>query len=314
MKNLFKNCLSVEEVDGWLIPTRFTAAQLDYYAGSEPTLKRSRATSGITLAFRTAANKISFDYSIGHRARDWATFDVTVDGILFTSLEITDNEGRVELSLPGDESSEIRIYLPHLVEVKLRNLSSDASLIPVSDRAKRWLVLGDSITQGMVSRHPSNTYPTVISEQLCIETLNLGVGGIEFNSDELDYVGFDPDIITVALGCNDWGEADYNGTVARVTKYFDKLLSLYKNTERIYAIIPIWLGHEDEVRLGMNFRQHREAIAEAISRYPSVKTVDGYKLVPKMPEFFGDPGGRCVHPNDEGFLHYALALMKFIDF
>ena len=68
-----------------------------------------------------------------------------------------------------------------------------------------WLALGDSITQGMVAIRPSGIYPSLISERFGLGLINAGVGGIRFDSDEIDYIGFEPDIITVALGCNDWG-------------------------------------------------------------------------------------------------------------
>ena len=315
MKELFKNVLRVDEKDGWFIPCRFTDAQLNTYSESEPTRIRSAAASAVALAFKTSAEKLSLEYSISARARDWAAFDVLSDGVLFSSKIIEDNEGIVDLDLPGDPSAEVRVYLPHLVAIKIRNIRSDAPLIPVPDRSKKWLVLGDSITQGMVSIHPSSAYPMILAEHYGVDILNQGVGGIEFEPRELDSVGFEPDMITVALGCNDWGRANADGMRAVVTEYLEKLLSLYK-TENIYLITPIWRSDEytSEENKGISFGDHREAIRDAASKFPTVKIIDGYKLLPKLEHLFGDPDGRRrVHPNDEGFMRYALALMKYIE-
>ncbi len=64
----------------------------------------------------------------------------------------------------------------------------------------------------------------------------------------------------------------------------------------------------------MTFAQHREVIREAASRYPFINIIDGYDLVPHTVAYFGDPSDLKVHPNDEGFLRYALSLLKHMVF
>ena len=314
MKEFFKNCLFVDEIDGWYVPSRFTRSQLEYYGREDSTWKRSTATSSVILRFRTSATKLSLDYKIICKAREWALFDVLSDGVLYSSLSLTEDDGRVELSLPGDSEREISVYLPHLVNIQIKNITSDAPLIPVADRCLRYLALGDSITQGMVARHPFSAYPTLLSEAFDCELINAGVGGIEFNSEELDYIGYEPDLITVALGTNDWGAEDALGMKGRVCAYLDKLLSLYK-CRRIYAITPTWRSDEERIRPNIiTFAEHRAAIAEAIAQYHEIKLIDGYTLVPHDLSLFGDPANapRQVHPNEEGFLHYANNLIKTI--
>ncbi len=311
MKELFKNCLFVDEVDGWYIPSRFTRKQLEYYRKEFPTLIRSNASSSVALRFFTSATKLTFDYKIGYKARNWAVIDVICDGELYSSLSLDADEGIAELTLPGEPESDITVFLPHLVAIKIKNIEANAPLIPVTDSFLRWLALGDSITQGMVARSPSSPYPSAISVALGNDLLNAAVGGIEFNADELDYIGYDPDLITVALGTNDWGSVTREELTARVTAYFDKLLSLYK-CDSIYVITPIWRSDDDKIASGMTFAEHRSVIAEAISRYPGIKIVDGYELVPHDPALFGDPGERQVHPNEQGFEHYSSNLFKII--
>lgn len=313
MKELFKNCLFVDERDGWYFSSRFTRAQLELYERSEATWKRSRSPSSVTLRFKTAATELSLDYKIFGKARDWAVFDVVSDGKLFSSVTLDADEGRAELSLPGDPEREVSIYLPHLVVVCIKSIKADAPLYPVPERKMRWLALGDSITQGMVARHPLSAYPSLMSEDLGYEVINAGVGGIEFNTDELDYIGFEPDLITVALGTNDWNGISTGDMTARVTAYFDKLLSLYK-CEKIYAITPIWRSDDGKAKSGVSFSEHRAAIAEAIARYPEIKMVDGYTLVPHDLSLFGDPkdAPRQVHPNEQGFAHYSKNLLNEI--
>ena len=90
--------------------------------------------------------------------------------------------------------------------------------------------------------------------------------------------------------------------------------NLYK-CRRIYAITPTWRSDEGKIiPNGITFAEHRAAIAEAIAEYPEIKLVDGYTLVPHDLSLFGDPKDavRQVHPNDEGFIHYANNLIKEI--
>ena len=310
MKNLFKNCVSVSESDGWLTPLRFTEKQIAVYAKAESKLIRCKSASSVCLAFKSSAKYISFDYCINGCAREWAFVDVVVGGLLQSSTEISVKGGSVTIPLTGNSELETRVYLPHLVCISIKNIKSDAPLIPTEKREKSWLILGDSITQGMVAKKPSNAYPSLLSEWYGCEAYNEGVGGIAFNKDELDYLGFEPDIISIALGTNDWGiEREIFET--NVREYLDKLISLYA-CRNIYIILPIWRSDDGGISAGMTFREHSAIIAKVASEYPFIKVIDGYKLVPPMPELFGDPSGRLVHPNDEGFLRYAFALVKEI--
>ena len=308
MKNLFKNCLSVKECDGWLTPTRFTDGMEKNYAKSEPRSVRCGCPASVCLAFHTKATKLSFEYRIGGKARQWAVVDVTCDGVLYGSVSLLGTTGRVELDLPGDERVEVRVYLPQLVCIDLRNISANAPLVPTEKREKLWLALGDSITQGMVAKHPSLTYPTLLSEHLDCDLINYGVGGIRFEEETLDYIGVEPDMITVALGCNDFGTLDTDTVKANMRAYLNKLTKLY-TCENVYAILPIWRC-DDATRMG-DFDAHREAIREIYSEYSHIKLIDGYCLVPKLEEFYGDPEGN-IHPNDTGFLLYALKLAKLL--
>ncbi len=75
----------------------------------------------------------------------------------------------------------------------------------------------------------------------------------------------------------------------------------YRHTEKIILISGT------SRRLSENF-------TEVVSRYHFINVIDGYALVPHIKDFFGDPDERKLHPNNEGFLRYAFALTKHIDF
>lgn len=310
MKELFKNCVDVLDVDGWMQPVRFNEYQRGVVAPSERQYTRAFAPSSVCLAFKTKATKISLEYKITGKARNWALFDLKCNGLLADSITVTEDEGRVEFSLSGDDSVEYRLYIPHLVVIFLRNISSDAPLIPVAEREKFWLALGDSITQGMDAKHPTHSYPSIISDYMGFDVLNTGIGGARFNATYLDYVGKEPDLITIAFGCNDWG-VSREDMIANVTAYIERIISLYE-CRNIHAIIPIWRGNENDVKADMTYQEHRALIRSVFEKYPFVKIIDGYEIIPHLPEFYGETTRPSIHPTDTGFLIMSRELIKRI--
>ena len=311
MEKLLKNYLKLTENQGWYKPVRFTEKQFKVYEVNEMRRVRSNIPSAVHLAFYTKAKTIKIEYKLGDKARDWAFFDLIIDGVMTQSIEVINDFGVVEFTLSGNDKVKNEIYLPHLVGVEIKMPKADEELIPVVEDKKLWLALGDSITQGMVSKHPSFTYPVIVSRHLGYDLLNCGVGGISFNADELDYIGKEPDLITIALGCNDWDKFDSNEVEKQVTLYVEKLISLY-TCRNIYGILPIYRSDLNEVKHGATFTEHREVIKKVYEKYDFIKVLDGFKFVPHDNEFFDDPIELQVHPSDKGFLCYSLGLISAI--
>ena len=87
MKDLFKNCISVHENDGWFAPIRFTQKQLTVYENiGEAEVIRSRCAASVMLAFKSDAKKLTLGYRIKSKSRNWASFDVVCDGLLYCSI------------------------------------------------------------------------------------------------------------------------------------------------------------------------------------------------------------------------------------
>lgn len=311
IKSLFHHCLEVIEENGWYLPVRFTKAQLKTYSETEQFAVRSMAPSSVCLAFRTQAKKVKIQYSISAKARNWAVFDMLVDGCLLHSAEATQDEGVVEFSLSGNGEEKIEIFLPHLVDIKIKAPIADAPLLPIQKKKKLMLALGDSITQGMVARHPSFAYPVTVARHLNYDLLNCGVGSIYFNEKELDFIGKEPHLITIALGCNDWYLFNVSQIEEQATAYLKKLFSLY-SCRNVYGILPIWTSACNKTQNGATFEECRKTIQTVYERYPFIKIIDGYKLVPQSTEFFNDPEDVQTHPSDEGFLYYGLQLLRHI--
>ncbi len=310
MESLFHGTLSVRQDDGWLTPLRFTEKQLESYAINEPLRIRSMAPAGIRLAFHSSAKTLSLSYRIKGRARTWAAFDILEDGEFMDSVLVWEDEGSIEIPLSGDEAVKTEIYLPHLVEVSIKDVRGDAPLRPAPKPDTFWLCLGDSITQGMDAVHPSATYPARVARALGLDVLNTGVGGGVFRAENLEYIGREPDVITIALGCNDWGHSkDKAEFTENIRSYLQKLDGLYA-CRNVYGIVPIWRSDADTVRSGMTFDEMRALIRKEYEKYPYITILNGTDLVPPNTCFYGDAGELKAHPNAEGFWQYARNLQK----
>lgn len=316
----FTNSIGTVTTEYGLQPIRFTAQQRGHFAANEGMRIRSNCASGIKLDLMTDSEWIAFDYTVADQARSWLYFDIFVDGMFADTIGTECFEGRdghfhYELAHVPDchgkrRERRIRIYLPHLAQLSLRNfmLSAGAFAAPAPGEAGNLLCLGDSITQGMDGRHPSSTFPVLLSRFLGLNVLNHGVGGHVFDKASLDReLPYRPDWITVAYGTNDWGKVNSLWEFARnCREYLEALSQLYPNA-KIAVLTPIWRADRGQARQMGTFAELGRALAEICASFPRILLVDGLHLVPHQPRFFGDG---TVHPNDEGFMHMALHFLS----
>lgn len=76
--------------------------------------------------------------------------------------------------------------------------------------------------------HPSLTYPSLAAKMLDMDVINMGVGGGTFYADDVDYTGYEPDLITVSFDTNDWGwvkdEMELQGNMRA---YLERMTEVY---------------------------------------------------------------------------------------
>lgn len=313
-----RNCIDVtRESDSWL-PLRFTQAQLLRYAAGEAARIRSRCTSGVCVDVVSDSSELVLHYHIGEAARDWAYFDCYVDGALTESVGTMPIDRRPRCATfrtPGyvePGMHRFTVYLPHLAEVYLESIAVDdgSHVEPAPRPPRRMLCAGDSITQGMSSLRPSSAYPVCLARALDAELLNLGVGGAVFDAESVERAdAFDPQLITVAYGTNDWGSAQsVQGIRRNCAAYLERIRYSFPKAP-VWVISPIWRADIQEPKTCGTFAEMVTAIRDAVTERGDMHYVDGLPLVPHLSEFFGD---QTVHPNDEGFLRMAKNLLAHI--
>ncbi len=311
LKKAIFGAVQLWEQDGWLNMCRFTKAQLEYFSDSERYRVRAKASSGMTLEFFTDSRTFSLDYqTFQASSKDMSYIDIYIDDVMKLHCGkdgVEKDEGSISMDL-GAGTKKVAVYFPCLFGTRIANveIQEGAFFSPV-EKDRTILFLGDSITQGYVTRFPSLTYANVLTRRFQARALNQAIGGAEFCGKDLDEnLDYQPDMIFVAYGTNDWSHGVNPGKTS--SAYLKKLVSIYPESA-IYVILPIWRTNACEKNeAGMTFDEAREAIAEACRAYENIRIIDSIDFVPHYKDFYWDN----VHPNALGFARYAEGLEKAV--
>ena len=292
-----------ETEDGWLQAFQYSEAQMEYFrTASDFWYDRCMASTAKTLEMTTDARSVSFEYRIiWEGSQD--SFELAVDGLITEIRYVKDlpKQGRLTWELPAGKKSVV-IYLPSDATVLIRDAEISGTFSPAVKNGKT-LWLGDSITQGFGPLRSGQTYVSVANRLLNYDIINQGIGGYVYDKNSLMKMdGYTPDRIIVALGTNQFGCE----TMKDVEEYYETLTGIYGEKIPVLCVSPLWRGDYPEqqdilVRFCGNVR-------EIASRYSNVTVVDGFTLVPHLPEYFLDN----LHPNCLGAETYGRNLAEAI--
>lgn len=265
----------------------------------------------------TDADEISFDFRVfAASSRTFYSVDLYVDGVFCDELYIMNYQnkksGTVSFVLP-EGTHRVTVYLPNLMRMDIKNVClAGASFADSVSSKMKILCLGDSITQGYDAYHSSLSYVNRLSQTLDTEILNQAIGAEIFDEKILDEeLPFDPDLITIAYGTNDWAILESKKQfLDGAQSFFKRIKSIYPDKKIVY-ISPIWRGDyqkpfgTQETAVG----DFEESVQElrALARGNGLFVVDGLPLTPHHSDFFAD---QFLHPNDLGFGFYAENLLK----
>ena len=291
----------VKEEDG-IHFRRFTDRQLEVFRQKSAQFQqRSHCTAGCRLSFYTDADTVILTVGGG------AKFEVLINGLpaYFFPLE---KPQRIPFSLTEGENLVV-ITLPNYSEGVLNSLELDegASFRPY-EYSRRFLFLGDSITQGSQSTRDSFCYVNRVSQFFDAETMNLGVGGSFMLAETLEDVGFDPDAVFIAYGTNDYKAfSSIEELEAACKAYFKGVQEIYRG-KKIFYISPLWRADGSFVCKTGTLDDCRKVFIEQANTFGFIH-IDGYSLIPHMPHYLNDG---YLHPNDIGFSYYSENLIRFL--
>ena len=295
---------------GMLQPVRHTRRQLEIYsADSEGRRIRAMASAGVCLECETDARALTLEGAAapGSSQDIWA-FDLFVDGRLYAHREGSiEREPRIAWTQPLPEGRKrLKLYFPTLSQTCVKTLTlEEASCIESVERRRKLLCLGDSITQGFITRFPSAAYANVLARELDMEMLNQGVGGVMFDPAVVDgETDYEPDVITVAYGTNDWVRKTMEAFSEDAAACLKALRAVWPKA-RMAVVSPLWrrdIARED-VRYAFG---ESEGVLRRLAEENNALFIPGGALLPEVPELMGDH----VHPNDLGHLMIGRRLAE----
>jgi len=304
LKTIYHGVLWYQETEeGYLQAFQYTKEQNDYFEKvSDFWFERCTASTAKTLEFVTTATACSFEYKF-----IWTGSEDSVE--LWIDNQATDiryvkdmkKEGMLSFELPEGRKN-VTIYLPADATVVLRNFEINDTFEPVIKKEKV-LWMGDSITQGFGPLRSAHTYVSVANRLLNYEVLNQGIGGYVYDKNVLmQMYDYRPDKIIISMGTNQFGTESMEG----IEEYYKLLKEIYGDTP-VLCILPLW---RDDVPNGLptliKFCNNLKQIAK---QYDNVTIVEGFKLVPHLPEYFLDK----LHPNCLGCEVYGRNLVLEIE-
>ncbi len=304
LKSIYYGALWFKETkDGYLQAFQYTESQMEYFRNAfDFWYDRCFATTAKTFEFKTKATKISFDYKFIWKGSE-DSVELFVDGMATQIYYVKDmrEEGTISFDLAEGEKNVV-IYLPADATVLVRNFEINESYTPAKKGAKV-LWIGDSITQGFGPLRSAQTYVSVANRFLNYDIVNQGIGGYVYDKNSMVAMeGYHPDKIIIAMGTNQFGSP----TMDAVEEYYISLKKVYGDTP-VLCISPIWRGDRpEEYDVFLKFCDNVKKIA---GQYPNVTVVDGFTLVPHLPEYYLDN----LHPNGLGMELYGRNLVTAIE-
>ena len=296
--------------NGYTVLYRFTDTAKELYDGiNKEFARKTTATAGVRVEFTTNSDTLSFRYTTNYASsRRFYYFDVFVDGVMVEHVgheNVESVTAHFEMKLP-EGTHEVRIYLPNLTKLAITRFTLDdgATCAPLQ-KSRKYLAYGDSITQGYDAKYASQSYVNLLADKLDAEVINQGIGGEVFRPELIDLApAYEPDIITVAYGTNDWSGRTRERTETAANEFYQKLRAKYP-TAKIFAITPIWRADNHRITKVGKFEEGVALVRAAAEAQKGVTVIEGERLIPHLREIFSDG---YLHPNDYGFKFYANAL------
>lgn len=321
IKSITQGAVNITEENGQINFFRFTEEEQKMYEGTD-FYRKTFSTSGVQLNFRTDGDAINLKIETSpSTSRAFFSLDIFANGKLVDSCtNFNENnmpDDYLSAQFPhgifinktklGSGDKVIRIVFPWSVVTKLIEFEIyNATYIEPVKKDKKLVIYGDSITQGYDALYSCNSYATRLGEQLNAEIYNKAIGGEVFFPELATENNGNPDYVFVAYGTNDFSLREFSDFKDRCERFFSNLANNYRNS-KIFAITPIWRADYDGPRKFGKFEDVFNTITEICSKYDNITVISGWDLVKHDINCYSD---LRLHPNDEGFKHYAKNLAE----
>ena len=277
---------------------------------------KSFASAGVRMEFFTSSKKLILtgECTKGSSRMSFG-FDVYVEGHMVAHMMQDLGEGytpfRFEADLGEGKNKAVCVYFPWSARTRLKSVEIDegAEIIPIK-RELKMICFGDSITHGYRAKNPSFSYVARLADALRADVINKGIGAeVFFPTLAALKDDYEPDIITVAYGTNDWSNTPPEQFEKNAPLFFKNLSENYPKA-KIFALAPIWRRDcQDRITDIGPFGYIADKFREIAKDIPNMTVIDCLPFVPGEGRYFMPDR---LHPNDEGFMFYAFNLYSEI--
>lgn len=309
IREFTQGAIEIKKENGKIRFYRMTEHMVEEFRKIRPIYaERALSTTDCRVSFYTDAENIFCVVCTQNEAGDVSgKYELFVDNNPVAFYQQTGTQ-RLIAQLPKGEKL-VTIYLPCHEIGMIESIELDEGSYvrkPVYD--KKFLFLGDSITQGYNATHDALSYAQSITRFFRGGSVNWAVGGTCFDPACLEKTEYDPDVILVAYGTNDYNKySSIEQLRDYCAAYLDKLQRLY-GEKKIFCISPIWRADANFREPAGNLEECRKVIIEQIEKHGFIH-IDGMQLCPHSPEYYQDG---FLHPNDMGFAIYAQNLIRLM--
>jgi lysophospholipase L1-like esterase len=310
----------MSEENGEIRFFRFSEEQTEMYQGvSKDFHKKTYATAGVKIKFKTDSSSLSMTVkAFSGSSRSFFDHDIVINGELKYTLsgDLKEGDAIVPKTVSGtydlgDGEKTVCIYFPWSADSRILSFELDdgASFEPVPFK-HRVLTFGDSITHGYDATHPSLSYASLVADYLDANAVNKGIGGEVFRPALCAIKeNFEPDIITVAYGTNDWSLTDTETFEKNSEEFYTTLARLYPNA-KIISLAPLWrVDCLKQTKIGP-FENIAKKFFEIEKKIPNMTVIDCFEFLPQEATMFSD---LKIHPSNEGFDYYAKGVIKALE-
>ncbi|MBO7187772.1 MAG: SGNH/GDSL hydrolase family protein [Clostridia bacterium] len=270
--------------------------------------ERAEATTGVKLDFYTDGDAVVFSFAKGRKV------EVYIDNLFrgqFLMDEYRAKNEKVKIAITDSiggalDKKRVTIYFPAHDEPGVIDYLEieNATKVTPYQHALKMLFIGDSITQGWETMTDTLSYAQKVSRHFDAESVINGIGGAIFAERTFAPIDFEPDVVILSYGTNDFGYWQSGEEMSTKIREYMSLIKKEYDGKKIFAISPIWRTDYDVVLKTGTFKQTRERVKNIAESFGFIH-IDGLKMIPPFKEYFTDN----VHPNEMGFAFYAENLI-----